>query len=184
MAKFNWQNGTLVTPARVEINGEVHDVTPAQYSGQTPLSAENLIAMQDGIYEDIDANASEIDGLKYNLVDNASPILTGRKINGKDEYIIRRSLTLTGSSVVNSNRRYVIDVDVDYITPTEEIKAYIEASDIQFPANIVRFSGTSLGDASQFCYYNLATNQVFFETAGFNRDGATFVYELRFIYNQ
>lgn len=53
MGKFNWQNGTLVTPARVEIGGEVYDVTPEQYSGQTPLSAENLNQMQDGIYSDI-----------------------------------------------------------------------------------------------------------------------------------
>lgn len=47
MAKFNWQNGTLVTPARVEIGGQVYDVTPEQYSGQTPLSAENLNQAQD-----------------------------------------------------------------------------------------------------------------------------------------
>ena len=51
MAKFNWQNGTLVTPARVNIGGNIYDVTPEQYSGQTPLSAENLNAMQDALID-------------------------------------------------------------------------------------------------------------------------------------
>lgn len=51
MAKFNWQNGTLVTPARVNIGGNIYDVTPEQYSGQTPLSAENLNTMQDNLID-------------------------------------------------------------------------------------------------------------------------------------
>lgn len=50
MAKFNWQNGTLVSKAKVEIGGQIYDVEPEQYSGQTPLSAENLNAMQEAIF--------------------------------------------------------------------------------------------------------------------------------------
>lgn len=53
MAKFQWKNGTLVSNAKVEINGQIYDVTPEQYEGETPLSAQNLNAMQDGIYEDM-----------------------------------------------------------------------------------------------------------------------------------
>lgn len=53
MAKFTWQNGTLVSKAKVEINGTIYEVDPEEYSGATPLSASNLNAMQDGIYEDI-----------------------------------------------------------------------------------------------------------------------------------
>ena len=75
MGKFNWQNGTLVTPARVEINGEVHDVTPEQYSGQTPLSAENLNEMQDKIYEDI-GNLDELStNNKSSLVNAINEVL-------------------------------------------------------------------------------------------------------------
>ena len=93
MGKFNWQNGTLVTPARVEVGGEVYDVTPEQYSGQTPLSAENMNAMQDGIYEDIDKKAS-----KYNVETNGSEVKTGRMIDGKEEYVKRYEITINSVS--------------------------------------------------------------------------------------
>lgn len=53
MAKFTWQNGTLVSKAKVEIDGTIYEVDPEEYSGATPLSAGNLNAMQDGIYDDI-----------------------------------------------------------------------------------------------------------------------------------
>lgn len=104
MGKFNWQNGTLVTPARVEINGEVHDVTPEQYSGQTPLSAENMNAMQDGIYEDIDKNTASINALKYNLVTNGEAVKTGRMVDGKDEYVKRYKFDINSISGQQSTR--------------------------------------------------------------------------------
>jgi hypothetical protein len=53
MAKFTWQDGTLVSKAKVEIGGVIYEVDPDEYSGTTPLSAANLNAMQDGIYQDI-----------------------------------------------------------------------------------------------------------------------------------
>lgn len=43
---FEWENGTLVEPAKVEIGGVSYDVTDAQYEGSTPLSASNLNLMQ------------------------------------------------------------------------------------------------------------------------------------------
>lgn len=54
MAKFTWQDGTLVSKAKVEVGGTIYEVDPEEYSGATPLSASNLNAMQDGIYDDID----------------------------------------------------------------------------------------------------------------------------------
>lgn len=53
MGKFKWENGTLVSKAKVEVSGQIYEVEPEQYSGTTPLTAENLNQMQDGIYEDI-----------------------------------------------------------------------------------------------------------------------------------
>ena len=47
--KFNWQNGSQVEPAKVEIEGVSYDVVDAQYEGETPLSASNLNLMQDTI---------------------------------------------------------------------------------------------------------------------------------------
>lgn len=46
MNKINFQNGTLVSKAKVTINGTVYEVEPAEYEGTTPLNAENLNQMQ------------------------------------------------------------------------------------------------------------------------------------------
>ena len=53
MAKFVWQDGTLVSKAKVEINGTIYEVDPEEYSGTTPLSATNLNAMVDQTYADL-----------------------------------------------------------------------------------------------------------------------------------
>lgn len=63
MAKFTWQDGVLVSKAKVEIGGTIYEVDPEEYSGTTPLSANNLNAMQDGIYEDINENTEELNNL-------------------------------------------------------------------------------------------------------------------------
>ena len=55
-----FQNGTLVSNAKVEVGGTVYDVTPAQYEGTTPLSANNLNQMQTNIYDYVD---EEIEGI-------------------------------------------------------------------------------------------------------------------------
>ena len=47
LPRIGWQNGTLVSKAKVEINGVIYEVEPEEYSGSTPLSAENLIQMED-----------------------------------------------------------------------------------------------------------------------------------------
>lgn len=44
--RIGWQNGTLVSKAKVEINGQIYEVDPEEYSGITPLSAENLRQME------------------------------------------------------------------------------------------------------------------------------------------
>ena len=93
MAKFEWQNGTLVSKAKVEIDGNIYEVEPEQYTGTTPLTAENLNQMQDGIYEDIDKKTS-----KYNIETNGSEVKTGRKIDGKDEYVKRYEITINSVS--------------------------------------------------------------------------------------
>ena len=49
MDKIPFKNGTLVTLAKVTIDGIEYEVTPAVYDGETPLSAENLNQMQNNI---------------------------------------------------------------------------------------------------------------------------------------
>lgn len=53
MKRVNFQDGTLVTPATVNENGTI---TPAVYSGTTPVSKRTLNLMQDNIEEEIDLN--------------------------------------------------------------------------------------------------------------------------------
>lgn len=49
MQKMTFEDGTLVTPAKVTIGGVEYNVTPAEYEGDTPLSAENLNELQNRI---------------------------------------------------------------------------------------------------------------------------------------
>lgn len=54
MKKIGWENGTLVSKAKVSIGGNIYDVEPEQYEGNTPLSAENLKKMEDNMEEGIE----------------------------------------------------------------------------------------------------------------------------------
>ena len=53
MNRFNWQAGTLVSKAKVTINGIVYEVEPEEYEGETPLSPENLNEMQEILFQAI-----------------------------------------------------------------------------------------------------------------------------------
>lgn len=57
--KFNWQNGSQVEPAKVEIEGVSYDVVDAQYEGETPLSASNLNLMQDTILGNVKDDSTD-----------------------------------------------------------------------------------------------------------------------------
>lgn len=83
MAKFTWQDGTLVSKAKVEIGGTIYEVDPEEYSGATPLSASNLNAMQDGIYEDIDETKEKIENLSIYSTEEQ---IVGKWINNKPIY--------------------------------------------------------------------------------------------------
>lgn len=54
MKKINFQDGQLVKSGYVEIAGEQHIITEAEWKGETPLSAFNLNLMQDNIEEAIE----------------------------------------------------------------------------------------------------------------------------------
>lgn len=47
LERIGWEDGTLVSNAKVNVQGTIYEVEPEQYSGSTPLSAENLKAMED-----------------------------------------------------------------------------------------------------------------------------------------
>lgn len=63
MKKINFENGTLVSPAIVN---EDNTITPAQYEGNTPISAYMLNLMQDNIEKGINARGTSCE----NYIDN------------------------------------------------------------------------------------------------------------------
>lgn len=64
MDKINFEAGTQVSPAKVTIDNVDHNVTPAVWEGNTPLSPFVLNTMQDNIEEDINSTKSH----KYHLI--------------------------------------------------------------------------------------------------------------------
>lgn len=55
MEKINFENASIITPAKVTINGTDYEVTPAQLTiVQNYLSAETLNDMQDNIEDEIE----------------------------------------------------------------------------------------------------------------------------------
>lgn len=53
MNRFKWKSGTLVSKAKVTIDGTVHEVEPEEFDGETPLSPENLNQMQEILFQAI-----------------------------------------------------------------------------------------------------------------------------------
>ena len=76
MEKINFEDGQLVTPASVNIEGTQYLVTEAEYTGQTPLSAFVLNKMQGNIENAIQEIVDTYDADGDGIVDNA------KKVNG------------------------------------------------------------------------------------------------------
>lgn len=120
--------------------------------------------------------------LHYNLISNADPIKTGRKVNGKDEYVKRIETTLNNSTQIGSNRRYEIETGLSNVKFTKPVSGFIKSSDSQLDINMVRFDGSTLSNVSHSAYLNENNCKIIFETAGYNRDGLTITADLYFIY--
>lgn len=54
MTKIPFQDGTKTQEAYVTVDGQNYNVTPAVWSGTTPLKAQNLNLMQDNIEDAIE----------------------------------------------------------------------------------------------------------------------------------
>ena len=69
--------------------------------GVTPIKASDLNSIESGIEE----NANNIDELNtpINIITNGEPVKTGRKIDGKDEYVKRISVKLGNNNVVSAD---------------------------------------------------------------------------------
>ena len=81
MNKIPFEDGTKTQKAYVAVNGQNYPVTPAVWSGTTPLTAYNLNNMQDNIEEAIE---------KQTKIQRASVTVT-KEITPAMIYPIRRT---------------------------------------------------------------------------------------------
>lgn len=81
MNKINFQNGTLVSKAKVTIGGTVYEVEPAEYEGTTPLNAENLNQIQTNAENSINTVQSNLNTTNQNI-ENLTTYSTEEKVVG------------------------------------------------------------------------------------------------------
>lgn len=100
MNKINFQNGTLVSKAKVTIDGTVYEVEPAEYEGTTPLNAENLNQMQTNAENAINTVQSNLNTTNQNIENlttySTTEKVVGTWIDGKPIYekvLVNSSLT-------------------------------------------------------------------------------------------
>lgn len=92
MNKINFQNGTLVSKAKVTVGGTVYEVEPAEYEGTTPLNAENLNQIQTNVENAI---PPVVDNLTSTSATDALSANQGRILNEKTQ---RHIITAKGGS--------------------------------------------------------------------------------------
>lgn len=86
--------------------------------------------------------------LKNQLLDGSSPIKTGRKINGEDEYVFRRNIGILPN---NSSLEYDLPIEMGSILPTRGLDVYgVSTSGEMIP--IPRHTGSS------YVSYYITTN--------------------------
>lgn len=108
--RIGWQNGTLVSKAKVEINGQIYEVEPEEYSGTTPLSAENLRQMETNEEEAINKVDTKIVGETLFLNqngDNSGNITLSRTIEDFDEIKIDYVISM-GDYTINETKRALL----------------------------------------------------------------------------
>ena len=81
MNKINFQNGTLISKAKVTVNGTVYEVEPAEYEGTTPLNAENLNQIQTNAENAINTVQSNLNTTNQNI-ENLTTYSTEEKVVG------------------------------------------------------------------------------------------------------
>ena len=67
LKRIGWKNGNLVSKATVTIGENIYEVEPEQYSGETPLSAENLKKMEDNTEEAMNGLENSINDVDYKI---------------------------------------------------------------------------------------------------------------------
>ena len=86
LKRIGWKNGNLVSKATVTIGENIYEVDPEQYSGETPLSAENLKKMEDNTEESLNVLEKSVNGIN-NLITPTLWRKYDRRHNAKRWYL-------------------------------------------------------------------------------------------------
>lgn len=168
MNKINFQNGTLISKAKVTINGTVYEVEPEEYEGTTPLNAENLNQMQKNAEDAIDEVGEALEETNQNIENLTTYSTTeqriGTWINGKPLYRITfngTTLPTTGEKKAEINisslsiSRGFFDVTHSYFHDTTNGRYY------SLPVVNVSTSGTGTTTANSSAQAGIYFNDTF-----------------------
>lgn len=129
-----------------------------------------------------------LEHLIHNITTNGEPVKTGRKIDGKEEYIKRISTKLGTPTTSGTSKTWEIESGLFSFKMTMPLLAYVDVNGSIQEANIVRFTATSTGIAlnptSSHCYIDENTGTISFITAGSDRSGLPFVANIYFTYEE
>ena len=110
MKRIGWENGTLVSKAKVNIGGSIYDVEPERYEGNTPLSAENLKRMEDNMEEAIE----EVENKNKRHIITAN-IITTTVTGGTQTTLSVQELCKSGNKLSIENGRIKIGAGVSKV---------------------------------------------------------------------
>lgn len=107
MDRIGWENGTLVSKAKVTINGNIYEIEPEQYEGTTPLSAENMKQMEDNTENAINTAVNDLSSvldskIGYVVLENDSNI-DNVKENGRYGVFNAKGTLPSGYNVNDNN---------------------------------------------------------------------------------
>lgn len=155
MDKIPFEDGTLVKAGYVEIDGVKYEVIPAEYTGETPLSAYNMKKLQDNVEEATMIGRISLQGNSIQegtpSIDSEAPIKSvGDNINlfNKDTVTSGGLSTTTGNVISNSswrNSEYIsVDSKTTYCFSWESDNNYFQATVCYYDSDKNFISGLSL----------------------------------------
>ena len=131
LEKFNWQNGSLIEPAKVNIEGVSYDVVEAQFEGETPLSASNLNLMQDTILGNVKDDLEDdtkIPSAKAVMDIHSETETKTNKVWIDNKPIYKKVISIPkstfGSGTASSGSSFHVAHDISNIDITTDIKIF------------------------------------------------------------
>lgn len=107
LKRIGWEDGTLVSKAKVEVSGQIYDVEPEQYTGTTPLSAANLKEMEDNTEKAI------IEATEKNII-TAYSTETQKGVSNSTTVTLSESISV-GDKLTLQNNAIVIGREINKV---------------------------------------------------------------------